>query len=70
SLATIMTPLIAGGTGSLSHTEEMPDFLPDRFESGTLNLPGIIGLHAALDFIKAEGMENIHHKEMVLTARF
>ena len=70
SLATIMTPLIAGGTGSLSHTEEMPDFLPDRFESGTLNLPGIIGLHAALDFIKAEGMENIHHKEMALTARF
>ena len=70
SLATIMTPLIAGGTGSLSHTEEMPDFLPDRFESGTLNLPGIIGLHAALDFIKAEGMENIHHKEMALTSRF
>ncbi|MBQ7786504.1 MAG: aminotransferase class V-fold PLP-dependent enzyme, partial [Clostridia bacterium] len=34
-------PLIAGGTGSISHTEEIPQFMPDRFEAGTPNLPGI-----------------------------
>lgn len=39
-LASQIEPLIAGGTGSLSHTEQMPSFLPDRFEAGTLNLPG------------------------------
>jgi len=42
-------PLIAGGTGSLSHSENIPSFYPDRFEAGTLNLPGIIGLNAALN---------------------
>ena len=41
-------PLIVGGTGSLSHSEAVPPFYPDRFEAGTLNLPGIYGLHAAL----------------------
>ena len=36
----LIDPVISGGTGSLSDSEEIPDFLPDRFESGTLNLPG------------------------------
>ena len=53
-LAEQMEPLISGGTGSVSHTEEIPDFLPDRFESGTPNLPGIYGLHEALLFLKAK----------------
>lgn len=53
-LAEQMKPLISGGTGSVSHTEEIPDFLPDRFESGTPNLPGIYGLHEALLFLKAK----------------
>lgn len=44
-----MEPLIAGGTGSQSHSERIPHFYPDRFEAGTLNLPGIFGLHAALE---------------------
>lgn len=43
-----ITPLLSGGTGSISHTEEIPDFMPDRFEPGTSNIPGILGLHAAL----------------------
>ena len=43
-----LDPLIVGGTGSLSHSEQIPAFYPDRFEAGTLNLPAIIGLHAAL----------------------
>ena len=46
-----LIPLIAGGTGSVSDSEELPDFLPDRFESGTPNIPGVYGLDAALAFI-------------------
>lgn len=41
-------PLIVGGTGSVSHSEQVPPFYPDRFEAGTLNLPSIFGLAAAL----------------------
>lgn len=63
-------PLLSGGTGSISHTEEIPDFMPDRFEPGTLNLPGIFGLHAALGWIMETGIHEIHKKEMVLTALF
>ena len=47
-LAKRLTPLIAGGTGSASDSEELPDWMPDRFESGTPNLPGIYGWEAAL----------------------
>lgn len=43
--------IIEGGTGSLSSDEHQPLFLPDRFESGTVNVPAITGLNAALDFI-------------------
>ena len=43
-----MKPYIAGGTGSQSDVLQMPESLPDKYESGTMNLPGIIGLHAAL----------------------
>ena len=46
---------------------EIPDFMPDRFEPGTMNLPGIFGLHAALEWISEIGMENIHNKEKKLT---
>lgn len=42
-------PLIYGGTGSSSESFDMPDFLPDRYEAGTLNIAGIFGLLAALD---------------------
>jgi len=65
-----LEPLISGGTGSLSHLETVPDFLPDRFEPGTLNLPGIAGLKAALEYIEKTGMEAIHTKEMQLTGQF
>lgn len=63
-LAAQTRPLLAGGTGSQSHLETMPDFLPDRFEAGTLNLPGIFGLRAALDYLESEGVETIHQAEM------
>lgn len=65
-----LTPLIAGGTGSISDSLEMPTILPDKYESGTLNLPGIIGLHAALSYLKEVGVETIHDKKMELTAYF
>jgi cysteine desulfurase family protein len=65
-----ITPLLSGGTGSISHTEEIPEFMPDRFEPGTMNLPGIFGLHAALEWLAETGMENIHYKEKTLTELF
>lgn len=69
-LAARIQPLISGGTGSLSHSEDVPDFLPDKFEAGTMNLPGIIGLHASLNYLLEEGITTIHEKEMVLIRRF
>ncbi len=65
-----MEPLISGGTGSVSHTEEVPAFLPDRFEPGTPNLPGIFGLHAALESLTSSSMEQIRTKELSLTGYF
>ena len=59
-----------GGTGSQSDNLEMPETLPDKYESGTLNLPGIIGLHASLSYIKEQGLQNIHHRKMELTSYF
>ncbi len=69
-LADQMEPLISGGTGSVSHTEEVPSFLPDRFEPGTPNLPGIFGLHAALKELTPLSMEQIRTKELSLTRYF
>lgn len=65
-----MDPLIAGGTGSLSDSLEMPENLPDKYESGTMNLPGIIGLHAALAYLEQEGIQKIHRRKMELTEYF
>lgn len=69
-MAQILTPLIAGGTGSFSHLETMPTNMPDAFEAGTLNLPGIIGLNEGLSYIESVGMENIHNHELALTKAF
>ncbi len=56
------TPLLYGGTGSRSDSEEQPDFLPDRYESGTMNLPAIAGLLAAIRFLEREGLSVIAAK--------
>lgn len=66
----LIEPVISGGTGSLSDSEEIPDFLPDRFESGTLNLPGIIGLHQALVYLKESGIDNMRKEKMEITKYF
>ena len=63
-------PLLSGGTGSISHTEEVPAFMPDRFEPGTPNLPGIVGLHASLTWLTQQGIASIYEHEMKLTHRF
>ncbi|OUN19401.1 cysteine desulfurase [Flavonifractor sp. An82] len=55
ALASELEPLLSGGTGSMSESLDMPPFLPDRLEAGTLNLPGIFGLGAALDYLEGEG---------------
>ena len=56
-------PLLFGGTGSASAMQEMPDFLPDRLEPGTLNVPGYAGLREGLRFLKRVGVESIHARE-------
>ena len=56
-------PLLFGGTGSESANQAMPDFLPDRCEAGTLNVPGIAGLSAGLAYLQKEGIHNIHRRE-------
>lgn len=65
-----IAPLISGGTGSISHTEEIPTFMPDRFEAGTPNLPGILGLGAALEWLTDIGTQKIYEHEMALTKQF
>ena len=64
-----MIPLKQGGTGSRSEFEEQPDFLPDRFESGTLNGVGIAGLLAGIQFVHEKGVEQIRQHEMSLIKR-
>jgi cysteine desulfurase family protein len=64
-----MIPLKQGGTGSRSEFEEQPDFLPDRFESGTPNGVGIAGLLAGVQFVLEKGVEQIRQNEMALTQK-
>lgn len=63
-----IVPLIAGGTGSHSDLATMPEEMPDRFESGTLNLPGIFGLHASCKWLLEHG-EEVRTHEKALTQR-
>ena len=66
----LIDPILSGGTGSISHTEEIPDFMPDRFEPGTMNLPGIVGLNAGLNWVMEKGIDSIAAHELGLTQRF
>jgi len=64
-----LVPLIRGGTGSESESDDMPSFLPDRFESGTRNGPGLAGLGTAARFLLARGVASIRAHEVELTLR-
>jgi len=55
-----------GGTGSYSEALDQPDDLPDKYESGTLNTPGIAGLGAGINFVLKETPEKIRTREMEL----
>ena len=56
-------PLLYGGTGSNSRDRQMPDFLPDRAEAGTLNVPGIAGLQAGMAYLEKRGLSQISKAE-------
>lgn len=70
AFAKALNPIVAGGTGSASDSELLPDYLPDRFESGTPNLPGIYGWEAALRFVEEMGVDALRNHEMALCQRF
>lgn len=69
-LAAQLTPIVSGGTGSASDSEEIPPYMPDRFEPGTPNVPGIYGLEAALAFLEQTGVEAVAAHDRLLTVRF
>ncbi len=58
-----------GGTGSRSEEEIQPEFMPDFLEAGTLNVPGIAGLEAGINFIQAEGLNRIRGHEVTLAGK-
>jgi cysteine desulfurase / selenocysteine lyase len=69
-LEKMISPLEYGGTGSGSEFEEQPEFMPDRFESGTPNAIGIAGLGAGAAYVAGTGIEDIRAKEVALTELF
>ena len=62
-------PLKYGGTGAGPVGDDQPLELPDRFEAGTMNTPGIAGLGAGIRFILDTGLEEIREKELALVER-
>ena len=68
--AKALRPILTGGTGSASHTELQPGFLPDKFESGTPNLPGIYGWEAALAWLEDRSIAAQRRQELTLMHRF
>jgi selenocysteine lyase/cysteine desulfurase len=62
--------IIEGGTGSRSREIEQPEELPDRFESGTINTPGVIGMGAGVDFVRSKTIERIYRHESSLCEFF
>ena len=62
-------PLMTGGTGSNSLAQEMPDFLPDRAEAGTANVPGIAGLLEGVRYVRKTGVSAIYNHELLLRKR-
>ena len=64
-----LRPVRTGGTGSRSEHEVQPDFLPDKYESGTMNTVGLAGLAAGVSFVLNETVERIRDKDVELTRR-
>ena len=64
-----MRPLLQGGTGSVSHLATQPEFLPDKFECGTMNTVGLAGLGAGIQYLNETGVDNERRREQRLTQR-
>jgi len=69
-LAESLEPVITGGTGSLSHLLTHPETMPDKFQAGTPNTLGLLGLGASVSYINEIGLDNIHIHEIALTQKF
>jgi cysteine desulfurase family protein len=65
-----MRPWLSGGTGSVSDSLAMPDFLPDKFEPGTQNTIGILSLAASVEELVRAGVGTMRTRERGVTARF
>ena len=63
---TLPEPLLFGGTGSASLLQDMPDFLPDRLEAGTHNVPGAAGLLEGIRYVQRKGVDRIREHEQQL----
>ena len=66
-------PLLFGGTGSNSIQQKMPEYLPDALEAGTLNVPGIAGLCAGMQYLQKTGIRQIYsreHAQLLRSIRF
>lgn len=68
--ARALEPCVTGGTGSASDSEEQPSYMPDKFEPGTPNLPGIYGWEAALEFLQDVGLDTVRAHDVALSRRF
>ena len=64
-----LSPLMRGGTGSDSAHEVQPDFLPDAFESGTLNVAGIAGLGSGVRFLREVGIDSVRARARELVSQ-
>jgi len=65
-----LSPIIFGGTGSVSTNLNQPDFMPDLLESGTVNVVGAAGLYGGISFIEKTGIEKIYNHELSLAQYF
>lgn len=63
-------PLLVGGSGIHSYEKHHPQSMPEALEAGTLNVHGIAGLHAALEYIQKQGTERLYEKEHSLMDAF
>lgn len=68
--AKALDPYVTGGTGSASDSEDQPAYMPDKFEPGTPNLPGIYGWEAALAYLQDIGVEQVRAHDLALSRRF
>lgn len=65
-----IAPLLSGGSGIMTYSRTHPEAMPTALEAGTLNGHGIAGLHAALLYLKEQGIEDLRQKEQAVMEHF